>query len=92
MTNKLEPCPFCGATANLQGKRVFYVECSHCFAKTDKFALPTFAIQAWNKRCNSNADIRLEAIKEFALMVCEGRALNDTVVEAIRKELKKILL
>ena len=92
MTNKLEPCPFCGAAAQLQGKRVFYVECPRCFATTDKYAKPKFATQAWNKRCNSNDDIRLEAIKEFALGVCEGRALDDTVVKAIRKELKKILL
>lgn len=52
--NELKPCPFCGATAILQGKRTFYVECPRCFSTSDKYARPKFAIEAWNRRIDEN--------------------------------------
>lgn len=54
MKTELKPCPFCGATVILQGKRTFYIECPRCFATTDKYAKPKFAIEAWNRRTNEN--------------------------------------
>lgn len=49
---EIKPCPFCGGQGELQGKRTFYVECKVCDVRTDKYARPKFAIEAWNRRVN----------------------------------------
>ena len=54
MNEKLKPCPFCGGDAVIMGKRAVYIMCGNykCMARTDKYAKPKFAKEAWNRRAN----------------------------------------
>jgi len=53
--DELKPCPFCCGQAVVQGKRVFYVQCTniHCYVQTDKYVKAKFAIESWNRRANN---------------------------------------
>lgn len=63
---ELKPCPFCGHKAVLMGKRVFYVMCGWymCNARTDKYAKPKFAKDAWNMRAKDE-QLRARFISEL---------------------------
>lgn len=52
LLDELKRCPCCGGMAKLLGVRTFYAECQKCFLKTDKYARPHFAVEAWNRRTN----------------------------------------
>ena len=61
--NELKPCPFCGCEEiKVHGKKRAYAYCERCFAKTDSFIKPQYAIDAWNQRAkektrlNGNSD------------------------------------
>lgn len=49
---ELRKCPFCGGEAELSlyWEDTYCVYCKRCEAKTDGFAYPKDAIEAWNKR------------------------------------------
>ena len=53
MTNKLEPCPFCGrkgslVRVNIQESHFYNVMCSYCINQTKLVGKKEEAIAAWN--------------------------------------------
>ena len=56
-------CPFCGGRPRLLKNEVsglYSINCTKCFAGTDKYFKPETALEAWNSRsCVSDGDIKL---------------------------------
>lgn len=54
---RIEPCPFCGAAARLRVKKnrryPYYVQCTFCGGKTDRWSDPQRARYAWNRRADN---------------------------------------
>lgn len=53
---ELKPCPFCGGKADwfvlekMNNEKLYYVECSYCFARTGYYFTEYESIKEWNKR------------------------------------------
>lgn len=51
---KIKPCPFCGADARLMVKKnkrfPYYVRCTFCGGRTERWSEPQKARYAWNRR------------------------------------------
>ena len=53
---ELKPCPFCGGKADwfvlekMNNEKLYYVECSYCFARTGYYFTEYEPIKEWNKR------------------------------------------
>lgn len=50
---ELEPCPFCGGKAELNGRFVgkkYYVSCSNCLTRTVYSPVESYCIAVWNNR------------------------------------------
>lgn len=56
--NELKPCPFCGGEAKAfsfrDGATIVY--CEDCEIETPMFTAMKYAIKAWNRRANDEAD------------------------------------
>ena len=54
---KLKPCPFCGGEAKVLGTKYeggdYYIVCERCRVRVGSYSNPVEAIEAWNKRANS---------------------------------------
>ena len=59
---KLKPCPFCGGEARVTGSEslgtvnYYYAYCMECNARTDDCADRQSAIEAWNRRVESEVE------------------------------------
>ena len=65
MTEKLKPCPFCGATpkmfVNNDKEHTCYIECVCCFVRTDDYFDRKYLVKDWNSRAeNADTDINSE--------------------------------
>lgn len=53
---ELKSCPFCGGKADwfvlekMNNEKLYYVECSYCFARTGYYFTEYESIKEWNKR------------------------------------------
>ena len=54
--NKLEPCPFCGGEAMINGITLVYIKCTKCGVETVGYREEDEAITAWNRRTNDDND------------------------------------
>lgn len=55
MTEKLNPCPFCGSSAsvcseNFDGQDLYFVSCDDCAVITPCYETKDEAATVWNKR------------------------------------------
>lgn len=55
MSVKLKPCPFCGGRAEPREEKDthhkwFYVRCTECGSRTNRYYWLNFAIKVWNTR------------------------------------------
>ena len=56
-SEELKPCPFCGGEAKVLGTKYeggdYYIVCEKCRVRVGSYSNPVEAIEAWNKRANS---------------------------------------
>lgn len=65
MSDKLKPCPFCGAEARLVGHYPYSITCCNCRATTVICNTPDDAIDAWNNRVEFNLSPKeIEALRK----------------------------
>lgn len=83
---KLQPCPFCGSSSNLNWTRHSYVCCDNCDAFGPSSEYPMSAISEWNTRPD---DIDHNAAADAITALRAERDAWKAQCEAVQREAEK---